>query len=85
MSERKSRKTFATATLRKINSRIQYYRRVLNNPNTNIEQLERIRKKYEKDLRIRKLLNRAINNLNWISKCVQMVNFDLNCNFEFKK
>ena len=60
---RKSRKTFVTATLRKINSRIQYYRRVLNNPNTNIEQLERIRKKYEKDLRIRKLLNRAINNL----------------------
>ena len=63
MSERKSRKTFATVTLRKINSRVQYYRRVLNNPNTNIEQLERIRKKYEKDLKIRALLNRAINNL----------------------
>ncbi len=60
---RKSRKTFATVTLRKINSRVQYYRRVLNNPNTNIEQLERIRKKYEKDLKIRALLNRAINNL----------------------
>ncbi len=62
-SERKSRKTFATATLRKINSRVQYYRRVLNSSNINIEQQERIRKKYEKDLRIRKLLNRAINNL----------------------
>ena len=63
MSERKSRKTFATVTLRKINFRVQYDRRVLNNPNTNIEQLERIRKKYEKDLKIRALLNRAINNL----------------------
>ncbi len=63
MSNRKSRKTFATATLRKINSRVQYYRRVLNSSNINIEQQERIRKKYEKDLRIRKLLNRAINNL----------------------
>ncbi len=60
--ERKSRKTFATATLRKINSRVQYYRRVLNNPN-NIEQLESIRKKYEKDLKVRALLKRAINNL----------------------
>lgn len=45
--ERKSRKTFATATLRKINSRVQYYRRVLNNPN-NIEQLESIRKNTKK-------------------------------------
>ena len=50
MSDRKSRKTFATATLRKINSRVQYYRRVLNSSNINIEQQERIRKKYEKDL-----------------------------------
>lgn len=61
------RKTFATSTLKLINSRLQYYRHVLNSPEpTNKKSLlkrERIKNKYIRDMKVRNLLNRAVRNL----------------------
>ena len=52
------RKTFATPTLKLINSRLQYYRRVLNRQSSS-----RIQQKYERDMKVRQLLNRAVKHL----------------------
>ncbi len=60
------RKTFATDTLKIIKSRLQYYRRVLNEePSTDKQkrQHEKIKNKYEIYMKRRQLLHRAINNL----------------------
>lgn len=60
------RKTFATDTLRIIKSRLQYYRKVLNEePLTDRQkkQHKKIQNKYEIYMKRRKLLHRAINNL----------------------
>ena len=60
------RKTFATDTLKLIKSRLQYYRRILNEePLTDKQkrQHERIKNKYEIYMKRRLLLHRAINNL----------------------
>ena len=67
------RKTFATPTLKQVKSRLQYYRKILNQPiptNLTPEKLskkmakrEKIQRKYERDMKVRNLLNRAINNL----------------------
>lgn len=60
---RHQRKTFATDTLKKINLRLGYYRKVLKNNNISNQRRERINKKYERDIKIRILLNRAVSNL----------------------
>ena len=60
MSGRNCRRSFATETLSKISNRLQYYRKVLNNPKTNDKQRQRIQSKYDHDIKIRKLLNRAL-------------------------
>ena len=61
------RKTFATPTLKLINSRVQYYRRILNQPEPDTQKAkdnrEKLKNKYERDLKVRKLLNKAIKNL----------------------
>lgn len=67
LKKRHERKTFATYTLKLINSRLQYYRHVLNQPeptnNKQIMQRNKIKNKYERDMKIRILLNRAVRNL----------------------
>lgn len=60
--ERKSRKTFATITLHKLTNRIYYYRQTLNR-NITDKHRNSILIKYERDLKIRSLLNRAISHL----------------------
>lgn len=66
MSKRShDRTTFATDTLKLINGRIGYYRKILKQKinNDNVKQLKqhkRIQQKYDRDLKIRFLLNRAI-------------------------
>lgn len=57
------RKTFATHTLKIINSRIQYYRRILNNNEKSNNKKQIIQQKYDRDMKVRKLLNRAIKHL----------------------
>ena len=57
------RKTFATQTLRLINSRLQYYRRVLNQQPTTTMKRQQIQKKYDRDMKVRQLLNRAVRHL----------------------
>ena len=70
------RKTFATPTLKLINSRLQYYRRILNQPERPSglsasepdnqkakNKRQKLKNKYERDLKVRKLLNKAIKNL----------------------
>lgn len=76
------RKTFATQTLRLINSRLQYYRRILQQPinedNDNkrgqreqgtrqrrqgMSQRQQIQQKYDRDMKVRQLLNRAVRHL----------------------
>ncbi len=65
--QRKSRKTFATDTLKKITCRLQYYRRILNQPEPINEkqklQRQRIQSKYDRDMKVRALLNKAVKNL----------------------
>ena len=69
-SPRKSRKTFATDTLRILNNRMLYYRKMLNSNKKCYEQSSRhqrcsqkIKNKYENCLRIKKLLHRATRHL----------------------
>ena len=69
-SPRKSRKTFATDTLRILNNRMLYYRKMLNSNKKYYEQSSRhqrcsqkIKNKYENCLRIKKLLHRATQHL----------------------
>lgn len=61
------RKTFATQTLKMINSRLQYYRKVLSKPEPIDKKMknkyDRIKSKYDKDMKVRSLLNRAVKNL----------------------
>ena len=57
---RKSRKTFATDTLRILNNRMLYYRKMLN---SNKKCSQKIKNKYENCLRIKKLLHRATQHL----------------------
>ena len=69
------RKTFATPTLKQIKSRLQYYRKILNQPMPNKTELsptkyakkiakrEKIQRKYDHNMKVRNLLNRAISNL----------------------
>ena len=66
LKQRHERKTFATPTLQVINSRLQYYRRVLaNEPITPKQKLQHpgIKNKYEHCMKVRQLLNRAVKNL----------------------
>ena len=59
-SPRKSRKTFATDTLRILNNRMLYYRKMLK---SNKKCSQKIKNKYENCLRIKKLLHRATRHL----------------------
>lgn len=70
--ERKSRRTFASDTVKILNNRIQYYRRVLNISNKQKDNVliqrnkiinQRIKNKYERCLRIKKILHRATSHL----------------------
>lgn len=59
------RTTFATPTLKLINGRIAYYRKILKQEiNTNnakqVRQHKKLQMKYNRDMKIRYLLNRAI-------------------------
>ena len=66
LKQRHERKTFATPTLTKINSRLGYYRRVLaTEPTTPKQKLQhqRIKNKYDHCMKVRQLLNRAVRNL----------------------
>lgn len=60
------RKSFASDTLKKIHSRLQYYRKVLKEPESSdpkkIRQREKIQRKFDRDMKVRQLLYRAINN-----------------------
>ena len=57
------RKTFASDTLRKINLRLGYYRKVLKDNNATDKRKQRVTKKYEHDMKVRYLLNRVVKNL----------------------
>ena len=61
------RKTFATPTLIKINKRLFYYRKMLKTlepkNNKELKRYSVLAKKYERDMKIRKLLNRAVSHL----------------------
>ena len=61
------RKTFATPTLKLINSRLQYYRRILKQPEPDDKiakkKRQKLKNKYERDLKARILLNKAVKNL----------------------
>lgn len=70
--ERKSRRTFASDTIKILNNRMQYYRRVLNISNKQKDSVmiqknkiinQRIKNKYERCLRIKKMLHRATSHL----------------------
>lgn len=76
LKQRHERKTFATPTLKLINSRLQYYRKVLSQPEPTTEkgklsrhdakrlaQRARIQNKYDQCMKVRQLLNNAIKNL----------------------
>ena len=66
LKKRHERKSFATQTLKMIASRLQYYRKILNEPESDnpkkMKQRERIQKKYDHCMKVRKLLNRAAAN-----------------------
>ena len=61
------RKTFPTPTLKQLKSRLQYYRRIFSQtPPTDpkkIAKREKIQRKYDRDMKVRNLLNRAVSNL----------------------
>ena len=62
--KRHCRKTFATETLKLINSRLGYYRKIFKDENiTDQRRINSIKAKFERDMKIRKLLNKAIYNL----------------------
>lgn len=67
LKKRHERKTFATPTLKVINSRLQYYRKVLSKdePLTDKAKLQRqrIQQKYDHCMKVRQLLNNAVRNL----------------------
>ena len=66
LKKRHERKSFATQTLKMIASRLQYYRKILSEPESDnpkkMKQRERIQKKYDHCMKVRKLLNRAAAN-----------------------
>ena len=61
------RKTFASSTLKQIKSRLQYYRKILKEPMPTdpkkIAKRNKIQRKYEYNMKVRNLLNKAVNNL----------------------
>ena len=61
------RKTFASPTLKMINSRLQYYRKILSQPEPTNQKARikynKIKCKYERDMKVRRLLNNAVKNL----------------------
>ena len=67
IKQRHERKTFATPTLKHINSRLQYYRKVLSQPEPKTDKAklsrQRIQNKYDQCMKVRSLLNRAVKNL----------------------
>ena len=67
LKKRHERKTFATSTLKVISSRLQYYRKVLSQPEPVNEKAklkrQRIQQKYDQCVKVRNLLNRAVKNL----------------------
>lgn len=76
LKKRHERKTFATPTLKIINSRLQYYRKVLKQPDPltdkakpqrqdekRLAQRARIQQKYDHCMKVRQLLNNAVRNL----------------------
>lgn len=75
LKKRHERKTFATPTLKVINSRLQYYRKVLSkdeplteqssrrSPDKAKLQRQRIQQKYDHCMKVRQLLNNAVRNL----------------------
>lgn len=66
LKKRHERKSFASDTLKKIHSRLQYYRKVLSEPESDDPKKklrrEKIQRKYDRDMKVRKLLYRAVNN-----------------------
>lgn len=66
LKKRHERKSFASDTLKLINSRLQYYRRVLSQPlpttETKLRKRQIIQAKYEHNMKVRKLLTRAAAN-----------------------
>lgn len=67
LKKKHERKTFATETLKLIHSRLQYYRKVISQPPpTNPKKLEKynkIKNKYEQNMKVRTLLKKAVANL----------------------
>ena len=67
LKKRHERKTFATPTLKVISSRLQYYRKVLSQPEPMDDKVkmkrQRIQNKYDQCMKVRNLLNRAVKNL----------------------
>ena len=67
LKKRHERKTFATYTLKLVHSRLQYYRKILSQPESTdlkkIKQRERIQRKYDHNVKIRLLLKRATSHL----------------------
>lgn len=66
LKKRHERKSLATQTLKMIASRLQYYRKILGEPESDnpkkMKQRERIQKKYDHCMKVRKLLKRAAAN-----------------------
>ena len=67
LQKKHERKTFATHTLKIIHSRIQYYKKVINQPPPEdpkqLKRYENLKKKYESNIRKRNLLKKAVKNL----------------------
>lgn len=67
LKKRHERKTFASQTLKMINSRLQYYRKILSQPEPTDKKMKTkydiIKNKFDRDMKVRLLLNRAVKNL----------------------
>ncbi len=67
LRKRHERKTFASPTLKMINSRLQYYRKILSQPEPTTPKARakynKLKSKYERDMKVRRLLNNAVKNL----------------------
>ena len=67
LKKRHERKTFATQTLKMINSRLQYYRKILSQPEPTDKKMkikyDKIKSKFDRDMKVRLLLNKAVKNL----------------------
>ena len=67
LKKKHERRTFATDTLKLIHSRLQYYRKIISQPEpTNPKKLAKYKKiqmKYEQNMKVRSLLKKAVSNL----------------------